>query len=272
MSTHQGNASVVVSGAGEGIGRAIAEELAEQGWAVVGLEINSAAAQDATAALMGRGSVIVGDSSDRRALAEAVRQAESLAPLAGWVNNAAFGPQAALDQTDDALLDRVIDVNIRGYFWGAAAAVQSFLDSETGGAIVNISSVHGRFGFAGWAAYDVSKGAVESLTRYLAVEYGPFGIRANTIAPGAIATPNHERVIAGSDDPEEARRQLASAPPLRRVGRPKEIAKLTAFLLCEDAAYITGQSIAVDGGLSAACMPSEPSAELRLKERKPGPP
>jgi NAD(P)-dependent dehydrogenase (short-subunit alcohol dehydrogenase family) len=127
---------------------------------------------------------------------------------------------------------------------------------------VNISSIHGRRSFADHAAYDTSKGGVDALTRNLAVEYGPVRVRDIAVGPGGMRTPLLEAGIARSPDPEQALRTLESFPPLRRIGEPSEIAAVVSFLLSEQASYVSGQSIAVDGAWSASGAPSPLAPDL----------
>jgi NAD(P)-dependent dehydrogenase (short-subunit alcohol dehydrogenase family) len=239
--------SVVVTGAGAGIGRAIAERLARDGWSVVGLDLVAAAIPGVE--------LIEGDAADRAALERALAAAEALAPLAGWVNNAGDTSRGSLHDPDPRQIERTLSVNVAGVLWACSLAVRAFTARGAGGAIVNISSVHGRRGVTDHAAYDTSKGAVDALTRHIATAYGPQGIRANAIAPGAIRTPALERSLAAAPDPDAAARDLAGYAPLRRIGEPEEIAAVAAFLLSDEASFLTGQSIAVDGGWTTALVP-----------------
>lgn len=246
--------SVVVTGAGAGIGRAIAESLALTGWHVLGVDNDAETAGELKTWLGARGATLVGDVAQRSVLDRAANQAATAAPLRAWVNNAALSVQTSLTRPDAGLIDRILAVNIGGVLWGCAAAVRTFAKQRLPGAIVNLSSVHGRAGFAGWAAYDTSKGAVEALTRYVAVEYGPVGVRANAVAPGTVRTPNHERHLVAAADPDSLERELSETQPLRRIGEPAEIAAVVRFLLSDEASFITGQTIVADGGLTAACL------------------
>ncbi len=254
--------SVVVTGCGSGIGRAIIGRLAADGWNTVGIEINRKAA-DETRAALGKGhDVVVGDCADRAVLKAARVRAEELAPINGWVNNAGLALAGNLHEPNQAEVERLFAVNLMSYYWGCSEVITAWVAQKRAGAIVNISSVHGRAAFTMWAAYDVAKAGIDALTRYVAVEYGPVGIRANAVAPGAIATPLVKEVIAMSPDPKVAEREMSIIHPLERIGQPEEIAAATAWLLSSEASFVSGQSLAVDGGLTSRCYRYEPNAEL----------
>jgi glucose 1-dehydrogenase len=249
--------SVVITGCGTGLGRAILERLAADGWAVVGIEWDAARAADART-VAGVVEVIHGDAADRDVLTAAATLATGAAPLRGWVNNAAIGRMGTLHDAVPAEVDEIIRVNLMGAFWGCSEAVRIFLAQGGGGAIVNISSIHARAAFNGFAAYDVAKGGVNALTRYVAVEYGPAGIRCNAIEPGAIRTSMNQAVIDRSPDPAKAAYEMAALHPLGRMGEPREIGSVAAFLLSEDASFLSGECIAVDGAATARCYPYDP--------------
>ncbi|MGF2949340.1 SDR family NAD(P)-dependent oxidoreductase [Microbacterium alcoholitolerans] len=236
--------SVVVTGSGKGIGRAIAERLTADGWIVVGLE-RSPGSGTLEAGVVA--DLVLGDASDRQAHVAAAEKARALAPLAGWVNNAGITKQTPLHQLDENLVREIVGINGFGYVWGCSVAVSTFLEQATPGSIVNIGSIHGRASHLDHAAYEFTKGGIDALTRSVAVSHGGQGIRANTIAPGGVRTPHLEAQIAASSDPASAERELAEGPPMGRIARAEEVAAVTAFLLSDEAPYLSGQSIALDG-------------------------
>lgn len=255
--------TVVVTGAGAGIGLAIAQRLDRDGFVVIGIERSAEAAETAEKSLTNGGTVIVGDVANRAVLGEARRRAEKVGELTAWVNNAGVAISGTLHDPNEDEVAQVFAVNLLGVYWGCAEAVQSFIANSVKGSVVNISSIHGRAAFPGWAAYDTAKGGVDALTRYLAVEYGPLGIRANAIAPGAIRTEMVERVIADAPQPEKAEREMSEIHPLNRLGEPSEIAATVAFLVSNESSFVSGQSIAVDGAATARCFRYDASPDIQ---------
>lgn len=249
-----GSRSVVVTGAGRGIGRGIATALTEDGWRVVGVDH-----RDPEQPAPPYEDLVIGDTREVEVHRRAAAAATAIAPLGGWVNNAGVTRATPLHLLSDPhqgdqvarTIAEVLDINGRGYLWGAAVAVETFLEQGTPGAIVNIGSIHGRAAWSDHAAYEFTKGGVDAMTRSLAVSYGSKGIRANSVAPGRIRTETVAAWIDSADDPAERQRDLDTGPPLGRMGGPAEIGDVVTFLLSERASYLTGQSIAVDGGWTA---------------------
>jgi NAD(P)-dependent dehydrogenase (short-subunit alcohol dehydrogenase family) len=234
--------SYVVTGGARGIGRAIGERLARDGY-VVALDRDEAALSWTDGA---RGvDAVCGDAADQRVAQRAAEAAERAAPLAGWVNNAAVFRDASLHEAPAREVLDLVALNLGLALTGCAVAVRRFLATGRGGAIVNVSSHQAQRVVPGALPYATAKAAVEGLTRALAVDYGPQGIRSNAVALGSIATDRYEALVAERPD---VGRQMRALHPLGRVGTPGEVAAVVAHLLSDDAGYVNGAVVPVDGG------------------------
>jgi NAD(P)-dependent dehydrogenase (short-subunit alcohol dehydrogenase family) len=169
----------------------------------------------------------------------------------GWVNCAGITLKNGLDDLSVETSRRIVDVNQMGTLWGTSEAVTRMVHHKTSGSIVNVSSVHGRLAYPDYAVYEMTKAAIDALTRNAAVSFGRFGIRVNAVAPGAVMTDALDASLASAKNPAAAKSDLESRSSLGRIARPAEIAAVVSFLLSDAASYLTGQSIAVDGGWTA---------------------
>ena len=216
--------SFVVTGGARGVGRAIAERLSDDG-RVVTVDLHGPAD-------------VVGDAADDDVLARAVELAGP--GLSGWVNNAAVFRDAALHDIPTAELVALIAANLAPAVAGARAAIRSFLAHGVAGAIVNVSSHQAQRAVPGALPYATAKAAIEGLTRALAVDYGPRGIRTNAVALGSIVTERYDASLDAA---------LAKVHPLGRAGQPGEVADVVAQLL--SATFVNGAVVPVDGGRAA---------------------
>lgn len=246
----------VVTGAGSGIGHAIALRLA-QDYALINIDVNGENLAKVEREILTNGGEvqsIVGDVSQRDTHIKARELASAKGTLTAWVNCAGWTRGAALHDfpNDPKVFEELMGTNQNGTFWGCAEAVHYFVNHKVKGAIVNISSVHGRRAWRDHAVYEMTKGAVDALTRNVAVTYGPYGIRCNAVAPGAVMTPALAQSFVDAPNPQERRESLELLTPLKRIANAYEIAEVVSFLLSEKASYVSGQSLAVEGAWTSA--------------------
>ena len=249
MSRLQGKVAVV-TGSGSGIGQAIAERLAQEGAdCVVDYRDHVEEAQATVDKIVAAGGKSVMVHADVSILADCTNLIEQAWQLLGscdiLVNNAGIEIGADFWDVTEKDFDAVMDVNFKGAFFLTQAFVRKLRDAKKPGRIINMSSVHEDMVFPHFSTYCASKGAMRMLMRDLSVELGPLGITVNNIAPGAIATPINTKLMA---DPKLLDPLLRNIP-LGRLGKPEEVAGLAAFLASDDAAYVTGSTYVMDGGL-----------------------
>ncbi len=241
----------VVTGAARGIGAAIARRLAAEGAAVACVDLTAdrcASIVDEITVTGGRAVAFGCDVSDGA-------QVEALVPgvsnefgrIDVLVNNAGLTRDNLLFRMSEEDWDKVVDVNLKSVFL-MSRAVQKHMVEQRSGAIVNLSS-RSALGNRGQANYAAAKAGIQGLTATMAIELGPFGVRVNAVAPGYVATPMTEATaVRLGVTPEEHQATMAQAVPLRRVGQPIEVASVVAFFASDDASYVTGQTLYVNGG------------------------
>jgi len=244
----------VVTGAGAGIGKAIAERLAEEGGKVVCVDINqetAIATVDLIQQAGGIATAFTADVSDPSQVDAFVAQCiELYGRIDVLVNNAGVNIPGVLHEVSDEVIDKTLNVNVKGAIYGCRAAIP-FMLSQGSGSIVNISSVNGLVSEPFLAVYSASKGAVVMLTRGVALDYAKRGIRCNAICPGWVDTPinnAHAEMLGGL---EKVYATIDTFQPIGRPGEPREIAHLALFLSSDEASFLTGAVIPADGGMTA---------------------
>lgn len=241
---------ILISGAGRGLGEGIAKHLASEG-AIVGVaDINAKSALHVAEAICGEGGKAFSYGGDCGSREEFFKLAEDFAqdagPLRAIINNASVLVYEPIEKVTEETLDRMLSAGLKSVFWGVQAFLE-YRDENAPGSILNYSSPVAYRGRPNTGAYTTIKAGIAGLTKVLAGELGPRGIRVNAIAPGSVPTPATEGFVSA-----EQYEQRAKNIPLRRNGTAMDVAQAAAFLLSDEAAFINGAMLAVDGGIIAA--------------------
>jgi glucose 1-dehydrogenase len=242
--------AALVTGSSQGIGAAVAVRLAEEGAdLVVNYHSHPEGADEVVDQIRSKGRKVAAIGADLGKVAEVQRLVQegvkALGRLDILVNNAGVEKNADFWSVTEADYDLVLNVNLKGVFFVTQFFVRHLMETKRPGKIINMSSVHEELPFPHFAPYCMSKGGIKMLTRDLAIELAPYGITINSIAPGAIETPINSKLL---NDPAKLNALLDNIP-LRRLGKPEDVAGVTAFLASSDADYITGTTLFADGGL-----------------------
>jgi meso-butanediol dehydrogenase/(S,S)-butanediol dehydrogenase/diacetyl reductase len=244
--------TAIVTGGGAGIGRAIAVRLASEGAAVAVMDLRSEDAEDAAENILkagGRALAVAGDASAQSDVAAAIdRVLGAFGTIDVLVNNVGFAGKATLAECTPEDWDRDFEGTLKTAFLFSRAILPLMVEQRSG-AIVNIGSVNG-FTYVGNPAYSAAKAGLLNLTQAIAVEYGPHGVRANMVSPGTIRTTSRSWVKRQERDPQIFEK-LARWYPVGRVGRPDDIAAAVAYLGSDEAGFVNGANLVVDGGLTA---------------------
>jgi NAD(P)-dependent dehydrogenase (short-subunit alcohol dehydrogenase family) len=252
------NKTIIITGAAMGLGLAAAKELAARGANLALVDYNEKSLNDAKAEIANdfpdaKIITVVADVSNEEAVKNYVDETvKAFNRIDGLYNNAGIeGRQAGMTEYDVSVFKKVIDINLMGVYYGMRYVIP-VMQKQNYGRIVNVASVGGIRGVLNQVAYVASKHAVSGMTKNAALEYGRYGVNTNAIAPGAILTPMVAEAFreVNPENPKAAETEYAQRNPAKRLGLPEEVAKVVAFLLSEDASYVNGQTIAIDGGES----------------------
>jgi NAD(P)-dependent dehydrogenase (short-subunit alcohol dehydrogenase family) len=247
--------TVFVTGAGAGIGRAIAERCGAAGGEVIVTDVDSEGGTETVSLVEEAGGTARFaelDVTDAVAFERVVEETTDGNGPDVLVNNAGIGhPPSRIEDTAIDVRDRVMEVNTAG-MWNGCRAALPYMKAAESGAIVNVASLAGLIGLPTQAAYSASKGAVVTLSKAVAGEVGAYGVRVNAVCPGFIETALGDDFFSSRSDPEKARERMISQYPLGRLGNPDEVAAAVCFLASDEASYITGHSLVVDGGYSSS--------------------